>query len=59
MTRYDKLVERLKRRPPDMDFDDVRKVLEARGFDMRPGTKHTAIFVHPEFRSITVPTVSG
>jgi hypothetical protein len=31
MSRYDKLVERLRRRPPLSDFDDVRKVLEANG----------------------------
>lgn len=59
MAQYDKLVERLKRRPPEADYEDVRRLLLAMGWSERSGTKHRAIFTHPVHRSITIPTVRG
>jgi predicted RNA binding protein YcfA (HicA-like mRNA interferase family) len=35
MGDIDKLVERICRRPPEARFDDVRRMLEAFGWDMR------------------------
>jgi predicted RNA binding protein YcfA (HicA-like mRNA interferase family) len=55
-----KLVDRLKARPSEMDFDDVCKVLEAHGWVGRSGGKHSAVFTKPgERRHLTIPTVSG
>lgn len=59
MTRLDKLVEKIRRRPPEADFGDVRKLLEAHGwtFDRQEGS-HT-YFVKPKQHAISVPLVSG
>ena len=59
MARYDKLVDRFKRRPPEADFEDVRRLLEAHGWQMRRGGKHTAVFTQGGRLPLTVPTVSG
>jgi len=42
-----------------MDFEDVRRVLEAFGWHMRKATKHTAVFSKEGERGITVPTRHG
>lgn len=59
MTRRDKLVEKIRRRPPDAAFDDVKRLLEAFDwtFDRQVGS-HT-FFVKPNERTISVPLVSG
>lgn len=59
MSRDDKLIARIKRRPPEADFDDVRKLLEMFGYRMRAGGKHTGVFAHPSLPPITLPAVSG
>ena len=59
MSRDDKLIERIRRRPPEADFRDVRRLLEMYGYAMRKGGKHTAVFSHPTLPSVTVPTISG
>jgi predicted RNA binding protein YcfA (HicA-like mRNA interferase family) len=56
MSARDKLIERLRARPPEMSFEDVRRVLEAFGWQMRRGGKHTGVFKKAGERSITVPT---
>jgi predicted RNA binding protein YcfA (HicA-like mRNA interferase family) len=60
MSQFDKLVERLKRRPSEADPDDLCKLLRAHGWRERPGKKHTAIFTKPgvAHRQV-IPTVSG
>ena len=55
MARYDKLVDRFKRRPPEADFEDVRRLLEAHGWRMRRGGKHTAVFTKGGRLPLTVP----
>ncbi len=59
MTRRDKLVEKIRRRPPEADFNDVRRLLEAFDwtFDRQVGS-HT-FFVKPNEHTISVPLVSG
>ena len=59
MSTRDKLIDRLKARPPEMNFGDVRKVLEAFGWEMCRGGKHTGVFKKAGERSITVPTRQG
>lgn len=59
MTQWEKLIERLKRRPSDMDYADVERLLEGFGYTMRRASRHTAVFSKPGERKITVPTVKG
>ena len=59
MARYDKVVDRLKRRPPEADFENVRRLLEAHGWQMRRGGKHTALFTKGGRLPLTIPTVRG
>jgi predicted RNA binding protein YcfA (HicA-like mRNA interferase family) len=60
MSALDKLVEKFLRRPPDVLFEDVAKVLEAFGYEERPsgGGSHRA-FVKPGHPPKVVPTIKG
>ncbi|MER3420207.1 MAG: hypothetical protein C4290_06650 [Chloroflexota bacterium] len=58
MARDEKLVDRLRRRPPEADFDDIRKLLEGDGWTMRWGSGH-AVFRKPGCSRLTVPMVRG
>lgn len=63
MASIDKLLERLARRPPEADFDDVRRLLEHFGWRQSPhhgqGTSHVT-FTKPGVPDIvTIPTVHG
>ena len=59
MTKRAKLVARIRARPPEADFDDVRTLMRAYGWTIdREGGSH-AIFVKPGERSIVVPKVGG
>jgi predicted RNA binding protein YcfA (HicA-like mRNA interferase family) len=58
MTQIDKLIDKMKRRPPDMDFSEVQTVLEAHGYSLSAtGSSHNV------FRKggshISVPTKGG
>jgi len=55
----DKLIERIKRRPPQADFDDVRALLEAFGWTLERTTGSHANFTKPGERTQTVPLVKG
>lgn len=59
MTRLEKRIERMRRRPPHADFRDVRRVLEAFGWtlDRMVGSHHH--FVKPGELPLTIPTVAG
>ena len=60
MSELDKLVEKFLRRPPEVLFDDVAKVLEAFGYEERPpsGGSHR-FFAKLGHRGKTIPTVKG
>lgn len=59
MARHEKLIERIRARPPEADFSDVRVLLEAYGWSLgRERGSHTT-FIKPGERSITVPKVGG
>lgn len=56
MTRRDKLIEKIRRRPPEADFSDVRTLLEADGWTLTRirGSHHS--FTKPgEPEIFTVP----
>jgi predicted RNA binding protein YcfA (HicA-like mRNA interferase family) len=60
MEQVDKLVEKFLRKPPEVLFKDVAKVLEAFGYEERPpgGGSHR-FFAKPGHRGKTVPTIKG
>lgn len=59
MTQQDRLIERLRARPAEADFNDVRRVLEAFGWALARERGSHAMFTKPGERTITVPRVSG
>ena len=59
MTRRDKLIERIRARPPEADFSDVRRLLEAFGWVLAREKGSHVHFTKPGERTITVPRISG
>jgi predicted RNA binding protein YcfA (HicA-like mRNA interferase family) len=59
VAQLEKLIARLRRRPPQVDFRDICQLLEAYGWRLDRETGSHALFVKPEERSISVPKVSG
>jgi len=59
MTRLEKLIERIKARPPEADFGDVQRLLESFGYEKRRQEGSHVAFKKPSERTITVPLVSG
>jgi hypothetical protein len=58
MTRREKLIERMRRRPSEMSYDDVRKVLEEFGWTLDRENKHMT-FTKPGEFPIGLAKVSG
>ena len=60
MNQLDKLVEKFLKKPPEVLFDDVAKVLQAFGYKERPSGRgsHRA-FVKPGHPPKIVPTIKG
>jgi len=60
MSELDKLVEKFLRKPPEVLFEDVAKVLKEFGYEERPsrGGSHR-FFAKPGHRGKTIPTVKG
>ncbi len=59
MSRLAKIIERIRARPPQADFDDVRWLLEACGWTLARERGSHAHFTKPGERTITVPRVGG
>jgi predicted RNA binding protein YcfA (HicA-like mRNA interferase family) len=59
MTRLDKLIARIKARPPQADFGDVAAVLEAFGYERKRQEGSHVAFKKLGERTIIVPLVSG
>jgi len=60
MSDLDKLIEKFLRKPPQVSFEDVVKVLEAFGYELRSagGGSHR-FFAKPGHRGKTIPTLKG
>ena len=60
MGELDKLIEKFLRKPPEVSFHDVAKVLGAFGYEERSsgGGSHR-FFAKPGHRGKTIPTVKG
>ncbi len=59
MPDIDKLLAKIKARPSEADYRDVRALLEAFGWTERKGKGSHSVFTKEGERSITVPTISG
>lgn len=59
MTRGQKLIERVCARPPDIDFNDVRRLLADFGWTLDRERGSHAVFVKLGEDPITVPRVGG
>ncbi len=60
MSRDEKLVGRIKARPPEADFDDVKRVLELHGWrQSRQSGSHAAFRAGKGRGTIIVPIVGG
>lgn len=59
MPQDEKLVQKIRSRPVDMPFNEVRKVLEDHDWLFHRQTGSHAIFTKPGKRSIAIPRHSG
>jgi len=59
MPPLDKIIERIKRRPSEADFEDVRALLEAYGWTLDRERGSHCIFTKAGERTQTVPLVKG
>ena len=59
MTKLEKLIDRIRARPPEVDFDDVRTLMKAYGWTIDRERGSHVTFVKPGERSVTVPKLGG
>jgi predicted RNA binding protein YcfA (HicA-like mRNA interferase family) len=60
VTQLDKLIEKIKARPVEADFADVRRLLEAHGWNQNRQKGSHCSFVKPGASTIfTVPLIGG
>ena len=59
MTRLERLIERIKARPPEADFGDVVRLLEAFGYERKRQEGSHVSIKKPGERTITVPLAKG
>ena len=59
VSQLDKLIERIRARPPEASFSDVRRLLESYGWVLKGRKGSHAHFTKPGERTRTVPLVSG
>lgn len=59
MSQVDKLIEQIRRRPPDIEFRLVAQLLEAFGWQQRRQRGSHVTFVKAGERSITIPLRGG
>jgi predicted RNA binding protein YcfA (HicA-like mRNA interferase family) len=59
----EKLIERLRRRPPDADFADIRRLLDHFGWYQSSahghGTSHVSFRSPDGSQRVTIPTIKG
>lgn len=59
MGTKEKLVEKLRRKPPEAEFSDIERLLEAFGHYRAGGDGSHFVFRGADGRKVTVPTVKG
>lgn len=59
MGRREKLIEKLRRRPPEAEFADIERLLEGFGFQRVNSDGSHFVYRDGAGRQVTVPTVKG
>ena len=59
VTQFDRLIQRIRARPPEARFNDVCRLLEAYGWTLKRQTGSHAQFTKPGERTQSVPLVRG
>jgi predicted RNA binding protein YcfA (HicA-like mRNA interferase family) len=59
MTRLERLIDRIKARPPQAEFSDVERLLEEFGYERKRQEGSHVSFKKPGARTIIVPLVKG
>ena len=60
MSKFDKLVEKFLRKPPEVSFNDVVKILEAFGYTEKDsGSGSHRVFTKQNNYPIVVPVIKG
>ncbi len=59
MSKLEKLIEKMRRLPPEANYEDVVQVLIAYGFEEERSSGSHHVFRHKDKRTITVPKVGG
>jgi predicted RNA binding protein YcfA (HicA-like mRNA interferase family) len=59
MAEVDRIIARLRRRPPEVPYADVRRALEAHGWVLQRDVGSHAAFVKAGERTLIVPKVGG
>ncbi|GIW34169.1 type II toxin-antitoxin system HicA family toxin [Meiothermus sp.] len=59
MGQLEKLLEKMRRLPPEMRYEEVERVLRAYGFIEKRANGSHHIFRHPDGRKLTVPKHGG
>ena len=59
MAADEKLIERIRARPPEANFHDVRRLLEAYGWALARERGSHAHFTKPGERTLSIPRVGG
>lgn len=59
MGQLEKLIEKMRRLPPEMRYEEVARVLEAHRFEEVRSSGSHHIFRHPDGRTLTVPKHKG
>ncbi|MCS7069239.1 MAG: type II toxin-antitoxin system HicA family toxin [Meiothermus sp.] len=59
MAWLEKLLEKMRRLPPEMRYEEVERVLRAYGFEEVRSSGSHHLFRHPDGRMLTVPKHRG
>lgn len=59
MANPDRILERLRREPPEMTFSEIQTLLVALGWTVRQGKSSHVMLVSPRKSTITIATVKG
>jgi len=59
MSQLEKIIERIRARPPEADFDDVRKLLEGYGYTLDRERGSHCFFVKTGGPPFTIPKKHG
>ena len=59
MSRREKLIARIRARPPACEFTDVQRLLEDFGWKLARQRGSHAMFVRPNARTFTIPVHGG